>query len=435
MANARITKTAVESIEPGTSDVFVWDAGDRSTKGFGVKVTPSGSRIYVFQYRLGGRGAKTSRFTIGKHGAWTADRARAEAERLARLVGQGEDPAADKKARRRQAVDLAFDAYARDRFLEAYAKTEWARSYGLAERSLRLHAIPALGSTPLPKITKADISGVFDRLPTAQAGTRRNTFTVLRRLFRVAVSRGDIDRSPMDGFEPPRAPPSRDRVLSDDELVTIWNAAGTLGHPFGPFFQMLLLTGQRREEVAALEWGELQRDAALWTLPAARAKNGVAQLVHLTDAVIEILDGMPGVTRAAGKVKWPRKGFVFTTNSKTPVSGYSKAKARLDKAIDDLRQAAVGEEAEIEPFAPWRVHDLRRTLATGLQRLGVRFEVTEAVLNHVSGAKSGVAGVYQRHDWRDEKRAALDAWGRHVAGLLEPAAQESNVVPFGTARG
>ncbi|MDF2493263.1 site-specific integrase [Sphingomonas sp.] len=432
MASARITKTAVESIQPGKSDVFVWDAGDRSIKGFGVKVTPSGSRIYVFQYRLGGRGSKTSRFTIGKHGVWTADRARAEAERLARLVGQGGDPSADKKERRRQAVDLAFDAYARDRFLAGYAKTEWARSYGLAERSLRLHAIPALGSTPLPKIKKADISALFDRLPATNAGTRRNTFTVLRRLFRVAVSRGDIERSPMEGYEPPRAPASRDRVLTDDELVTIWKAAGTLGYPFGPYFQILLLTGQRREEVAGLEWSELQRDAALWTLPAARAKNDVAHLVHLTDAVVEILDSMPGVTRAAGKVKWPRKGLVFTTNGKTSVSGYSKAKARLERAIDDVLKEEAGAGGDPPPFAAWRVHDLRRTLATGLQRLGVRFEVTEAVLNHVSGAKSGVAGVYQRHDWRDEKRAALEAWGRHVAQLLEPAAA-SNVVPINLA--
>ncbi len=427
MANARITKTAVESIEPGTSDVFVWDAGDRSTKGFGVKVTPSGSRVYVFQYRAGGRGAKTKRYTIGKHGVWTADKARAEAERLARLVGQGGDPLAEKQERQRQAVDLAFAAYACDVFRDGYAKVEWAKSYGLVERTLRLHLIPVLGNKPLPKITKADITVVFDRLPGKNAGTRRNTFTVLRRLFRVAVARGDLDRSPLEGVDPPRAPASRDRVLTDDELVTVWKAAGTLGYPFGPYFQLLILTGQRREEVAGLEWAELDRPAALWTLPAGRAKNGVVQLVHLTDAVIEILDAMPDVKRA-GKVTWPRKGHVLTTNGTTSVSGYSKAKTRLDKAIAVLRQEEAGEGVKLEPFAPWRAHDLRRTLATGLQRLGVRFEVTEAVLNHISGAKAGVAGVYQRHDWRDEKRAALGAWGRHVAGLLEPAAVESNVV-------
>ena len=433
MASTRITKSVVDGVQPGTSDTFIWDAGDRSTKGFGVKVTPSGSRTYVFQYRTGGRGAKTKRFTIGKHGAWTADKARAEAERLARLVRQGGDPLAEKQERRRQEVDLAFDVYAQERFRDGYAKTEWAKSYGLVERTLRLHAIPALGSKPLPKITKADITAVFDRLPAASAGVRRNTFTVLRRLFRVAVSRGDLERSPLDGLEPPRAPASRDRVLDDDELVTIWRASETLGYPFGPYYLLLILTGQRREEVAGLEWSELQRKGALWTLPAARAKNSVVQLVHLTDAAIEKLDGMPGVKRAGGKVSWPTKGFVFSTNGKTSVSGYSKAKARLDAAIEKLRVEEAGEGARKPvPFKPWRVHDLRRTLATGMQRLGVRFEVTEAVLNHISGAKAGVAGIYQRHDWRDEKRVALEAWGRHVAGLLAPA-EASNVVPISKA--
>jgi integrase len=349
------------------------------------------------------------------------------------MVGQGGDPLAEKQERQRQAVDLAFDAYAQDRFRDGYAKIEWAKSYGLVERTLRLHAIPVLGSKPLPKITKADIAAVLDRIPAKQAGVRRNTFTVLRRLFRVAAARGDLERSPIEGVGPPRAPASRDRVLDDDELAIVWRAAATLGYPFAPYFQLLILTGQRREEVAGLEWGELQRSAALWTLPAARAKNGVVQLVHLTEAAIEILDGMSDVKRAAGAVTWPRKGFVFTTNGKTSVSGYSKAKARLDKAIDELRLEEAEEGVKVAPFTSWRVHDLRRTLATGLQRLGVRFEVTEAVLNHISGAKAGVAGVYQRHDWRDEKRGALEVWGRHVAGLLEPAAAASNVVPINLA--
>jgi integrase len=161
---------------------------------------------------------------------------------------------------------------------------------------------------------------------------------------------------------------------------------------------MLILTAQRREEVAGMDWLELSQTDRLWTLPGSRTKNARPQLVPLSSAAIEILDGL------AGDEGWPKGGLVFSTTGRTPVSGFTKPKRR----IDDFVANAVPESP------PWRVHDIRRTVATGLQRLGVRFEVTEAVLNHVSGARGGIAGVYQRYDWAEEKRAALDAWSNHV---------------------
>jgi integrase len=146
----------------------------------------------------------------------------------------------------------------------------------------------------------------------------------------------------------------------------------------------------------------LDRSAALWTIPANRAKNDKVHIVPLSPPVLAELDALAGVTA------WPKSGYVLTTTGRTSISGFSKAKRALDETISKGRDG--------EPITDWRVHDIRRTVATGLQRLGVRFEVTEAVLNHVSGAKGGVAGVYQRHDWKDEKRAALDAWARHLGG-------------------
>jgi integrase len=158
----------------------------------------------------------------------------------------------------------------------------------------------------------------------------------------------------------------------------------------------------------------------MWHLPAERAKNGFAFDLPLSSLAVQELAAMKGKGD-----KWPRKGLLFSTTGKTPVSGFSKAKARLDAEIAKLNDE--------EPLAPWRLHDLRRTLATGMQRLGVRFEVTEAILNHVSGAKSGVAGVYQRHDWADEKRTAIEAWACHVAGLLVEK-DNSNVVALADKR-
>lgn len=425
MATGKVTKLAVDAMKPGERDVFLWDAGDKSTKGFGVKVTPSGSRVYVFQYRFGGRTAKTKRCTIGKHGKWNPTSAREEAERLGRLVSQGVDPLTDMRERQRVAVDLAFKGYG-ERFLRDYVRGEWKASYVFAESILRLHVFPVLGAKPLPSITRSDLSDLLDRIPSTQAALRRNVFAVVRRLFRWAVGRGDIERSPLEGFEAPSNVASRDRTLDDDELVCVWRGAEALGYPFGPLFHLLIATGQRREEVAALDWKELDRAAAVWTLPAARAKNGLAHIVPLGPLAMAALDAVATRNRkeedADKPVVWPRRGFVFTTTGETAVSGYSRAKSRLDTAIAKVRQADALEQGtgllDAGQLDPWRVHDLRRTLATGMQRLGVRFEVTEAILNHVSGARAGVAGVYQRHDWRDEKRVALEAWDGFVTNLI-----------------
>jgi integrase len=210
----------------------------------------------------------------------------------------------------------------------------------------------------------------------------------------------------MEGLAGPPAASARDRVLSDEELAALWQATGSIGHPFGPLFRLLILTGQRREEVAGMDWSELDRETASWLIRSYRTKNRKAQLVPLSGVAVEIVD------KLADDQEWPRSGYLFSTTGKTPVSGFSKAKRRLDELMAELLD---------ERFSPWRAHDVRRTVATGLQRLGIRFEVTEAILNHVSGSRSGVAGVYQRYDWAFEKRGALDAWAAHVESASRAA--------------
>lgn len=426
MATGKITKTAVDRLSPLDRDHFLWDD---EVRGFGLKVSPGGAKSYIVQYRTGGRGSPTRRYTIGRHGPLTPQRAKDEAKRILALVSEGKDPASDKKDARTIAVDLEFKSFA-DRFLEHYVRHEWKSSYPFAEGILRLHVTPHLRGKPLPSIRRSDITRVFDALPLGKAALRRNVHAVVRRLFRWAVSRGDIERSPLEGLESPASAPSRDRVLSDDELRLAWIASGSLGYPFTALYRLLIGTGQRREEVAGLDWSELDRAAALWSLPAARAKNGIASNIPLSGLMVGQLDDV------AGADKWPKRGLVLTTTGKTAVSGFSRGKRRLDLAIAEQQRVeaeAEGEPPTVRPPSPWRVHDFRRTFATGMQRLGVRFEVTEAVLNHVSGSKSGVAGVYQRHDWKDEKRTALDAWGAHVEGVVNHAAR-TNVVTMGKRR-
>jgi integrase len=193
-------------------------------------------------------------------------------------------------------------------------------------------------------------------------------------------------------------------VLTDDELRSVWRATEGPGS-FNAIVRALLLTGQRREEVAAMTWDDVAADLSAWTIPGTRAKNGVAHLVPLSSQAQTILRAAPHIEG---------NDLVFP-GLRGPFNGFSKAKEALDKASG---------------VNNWRLHDLRRSLATGLQKLGVRLEVTEAVLNHVSGSRAGVVGLYQRHNWADEKRAALNAWGAHVAALIEGREAACNVTPL-----
>jgi integrase len=414
MASGKITKRSVDALISTRAEGFLWDEG---IKGFGAKITKSGAVSYILQFRMGGREARTRRYTIGSHGSpWTPTTARDEAERLLLLIAQGIDPVEVEKQRRREAVDLAFNNYA-ERFEKSCVGRGWKI---LVERSFRIHVMPVLGAKPLTKITRADVVAVFDRMPGPQVANRRNVFAVLRRLFRWAISRGDIERSPMEGMETPPPVKARDRWLSDAELGRVWSQAYKTHRCFGPIVRLLIVTGQRREEVASLSWDELDQAELMWTLPGNRAKNGEPNRIPLNALAVGVLDGI------AGGVKWPRQGKIFPTSTGGSFTAYHKGKEKIDRLVAEDGDG---------PIAPWRLHDLRRTLATGFQRLGVRFEVTEAVLNHVGGSRAGVAGIYQRHDWKAEKREALNLWNDHVISILANTREVISDVNFRKADG
>jgi integrase len=336
-------------------------------------------------------------------------------------VAQGIDPRqqeldalADREAAQRMAQaqeraerELAFSRMAA-MWLEHYEvdAARRASSVAMAKLVCNRYLIPGLRETPMPNISRGDVQAVFDGIPVAKRGIRRAVFAYASVLWSWAFRRGYVSSNPLAAMDKPPAPAARERVLSDSEIALIYRAAGSLHPVWAAFFRLLVLTGQRRSEVAGMKWDELDRTAATWTIPAARAKNGKVHIVSLPETALQLLD------ERAGGQGWPSVGHVLTTTGRTPVSGISKAKAALDDLV--VTGSAL-------PMAPWRLHDIRRTVATGLQRLGVRFEVTEAVLNHVSGSKGGVAGIYQRHDWAEEKRAALEAWATHVERLLTGA--------------
>ena len=453
---APITKRTVDAAKRESEAYFIWDddckAPLTSVKGFGLKVTPAGSKVYVYHYRLAraGKADQTPprKIKIGRHGALTPDQARDIAAGHAGQVAKGIDPRqaeADAHAAKDEAKRLIEEraqlegklTFAKqvDVWLDEYAADHRDRTVGQARSIVDLYLRPALADKPLPHITRTDLQPIIDAVPATSRANRLAVYAYASIFFRWAMERGAIADNPVKAMAKPKAPEARDRVLSDDELATVWKATGKLSAAYGAFYRLLILTGQRREEVAGMKWPELDRAAAVWTIPADRAKNGKAHIVPLVPAVIAELDGLTLAKQVKDKVeepdatKWPKAGPVLTTDSATSIASYSKAKQAMDKAAAETR----GTKAKPVPLPAWRTHDLRRTLATGLQRLGVRFEVTEAVLNHVSGAKGGVAGIYQRHDWKEEKRTALEAWARHVAGILKPT-DTGNVVPIAVIR-
>jgi integrase len=243
-----------------------------------------------------------------------------------------------------------------------------------------------------------------------------------------AVERGIISTSPVERMKAPAAETSRDRVLSDDELRMVWRATEAIGWPFEGFVKLLVLTAQRRDEVAGMTRSELDLLSKTWTLPRSRSKNDTEHTVPLSSAASAVIESLPQIRS--------RQGFMFTTVGERAISGFASAKNGIDARIfKALRKAAeeAGAPAEEEVEAPprWTFHDLRRTAASGMARLGIPIHVVEAVLNHRSGTIRGVSRIYNRYSYEPEKRAALEAWGRYVEGLVRDT---SNVISLAAAR-
>jgi integrase len=403
----KLTKRVVEAADAGAGDQYLWDA---EVKGFGLKITPAGRKVFVFQYRMGGRGAKTERYTIGEYRSpYTVDGARGEAVRLLAEVKAGRNPAEAKRRTDSSRTQLFGDLAAA--FIERHAKLN-NRDWRKTEYLLRRDVLPFWATRPVREITRPDVIELIDRVADRGARVHANrVLAAVRVLFNWALSRGVIEASPAAGVKAPGAETVRERVLSEDELREVWRAADATAYPFGPFFKLLILTAQRRDEVAAMRWSEIDTSRAVWTIPGQRAKNGRAHEVPLSEPALDILRAVP---RLDGS------DFVFTTTGNAAISGFSKAKARLNRA------SGVGLSDRDE----WRVHDIRRTVTTFMAGMGIAPHVVDKLLNHVSGAIRGVAAVYNRHSYTDERRRALDAWARRLAAIVD-AEPRSNIVAFG----
>ena len=326
------------------------------------------------------------------------------------IVRLGIDPVEAQREAKRKEKALNVSAYC-DFFVDLYLQPHWPDTWPEAMRTLENVVKPRWGKRSLMSLKRADMVKLMDEY-SDRPGRKKYVHSLLRKMFNWAVDREDIEVSPLLGMKAPKAVASRRRVLGQEELVCLWKACDQAGWPWGPYVRLLILTMQRRQEVAEMDWSEIDLAAKTWTLPAERAKNGEAHIVPLTDLAIDQLKAMQPKA----------SGLVFTTTGKTAVSGFSKAKRTLDTemiAIMEERQRTGTGGVTVVSIAEWRLHDIRRTGATNLQALGIPIEVTEAVLNHISGTRAGVAGIYNRYKYEPEKRAALDAWDQRLQELVD----------------
>lgn len=395
MPRTKLTKSAIDALPTPNSDVVYWDA---AFPGFGVKVTPKGRKVFIVLYRTGGAGSKLRKYTIGPYGRITLHQARVAARKVFAARLDGRDPAAEKReAKRRVLADRVED------LLETFIAQRLLqnRSGGEISRLLRREVGKPWARRSIHEITKRDVVEIVSAIEQRGAPVAANkALKSIKTFLAWCVGRAVLDQSPAEGVPLPTKEVARDRVLNDDELAKVILSARKIGRPYGDIVEFLALTGQRRGEVAGLIWEELDLFQRIWTIPKSRSKNAKAHMVHLSTQSIALLK------------RAERRGpFVFSPLGTKSFQEFANTKKLLD---------------QLSGVSAWRLHDLRRTCVSGMARLGVAPHIADRILNHQSGTISGVAAVYQRHEFLAERREALERWGAHVADIVNNASHESH---------
>jgi integrase len=412
MGRINLTDRFIQSrkaASPGRRDEYL----DGLLPGLALRVTDRGNKSFVLIARYPLKPKNPTRRALGSYGQITLEEARERGREWLALIRRGTDPSIEEE-RRRAAVRLeqanTFETVTNaflDRYAAKLAKASEARAI------FRKEFVPRWQNRLVTEITPKEaaeaIRAIADRGAPYQA---YNAFGWLRRLYNWAISSGEhgVESSPVarlsagDIIGQRREP--RSRILTDDEARAFWAASEQLGYPFGPIFQLLLVTGQREREVADASWDEFDFENRLWTIPKARMKGDRSHEVHLSQSALELLADVP---RQKGK-------YLFsTTDGKTSISGFSKAKIRVDALIAKQSAKPKGTNSQHQPVSRWVIHDLRRTVRTHLSALPVQDNVRELVIAH---AKSGLHRVYDQHLYRDEKSHCLNLWDERLDAIL-----------------
>jgi integrase len=414
-----LTERALKALRaaPPGKRVILWDA---AVPGFGVRSTDAGSHSFVLVARFPSNPDNPTPRTLGAVGAIDLADARQKARDWLSMIKKGVDPVVAEERKRQAELrkqQHTFAAVAEEFIAKHVSQLRTGESIA---RDLRREFVSAWGERPISDISRHDVlrivQATVDRGAPHQA---RNLLAHIRKLFGWAISRGTyaIEHSPCWLLKPSDIvgkPAIRQRILNDAEWRAFWVATGALGSPWDALFRTLALTGARRDEIASARWYEIDFDKKLLVLAPERMKADAAHVVPLSDTAVEILKGLPRLGE-----------FVFTTSGRRPVSGFSKAKRSVDELM--LKELRRGSEPEKIKLAEWRIHDLRRSMRTGLSALGVVDRVAELAIGH---KVQGLHKVYDQHSFLPERRAALEKWERHLLGIVKPQPAPANVVPI-----
>jgi integrase len=410
MARKALTDRTLKSLKPAARGKH-YDLWDAVVPGLGVRVSDTGTKTFVLMKRYGDSKNPT-RGRLGMYGAISLDDARTKARNWQILLERGIDPRSEEKRQREAELrkrENSFAAVAEQFIKRHVAKT---RKAAIVERELRREFINRWGNRPITDITQLDVVAVIDEVVERNAPYQaHNLLGHVRTLFNWAIARGvyGVDRSPCDRLRPAAVigkKQARQRVLNDQELRAAWAATGELGYPYGQLFRLLIVTGQRRSEVAEAGWSEFDLTKKLWTIPSDRMKADAAHVVPLSGEALDILKSLP---------RFDGGDCLFsTTFGKKPVNGFSKAKTLFDNAILKALQTD-DVNAKLPDFV---IHDLRRTVRTALSAIpNISDLVRELVIGHT---RPGLHKVYDQYAYLDEKRFALDAWAARLRTIIEP---------------
>jgi integrase len=400
-----LTDERIVNLKPSSTRRTVYDP---VVPGLAIRVQPTGHKTFVFGARYP-RSGHFSRIELGACGRLLLDDARAKARRWAAWIAAGVDPR-DAEAKAREAAALAINnsfATVAEAYIARHLKGK--RKAKVVEREIRNELIPHWGARPITEITRRDVVELIEKIVDRPApGHARNIFGHVRTMFNWAINRDiyGLQISPCDRLKPGQLigpKKTRERVLTDNELRTLWRAADALGYPLGPATKILLLTGARLNECMGAKWPEFNTEERLWTVPAERFKMNAQHFIPITDALMEVLATLP---------RWTQGDYLFSsTSGAKPVRFH-------DRSTDKLRKAVAAE-------LPWSLHDIRRTVRTRLSALRVPEPVAEMIIGH---ARKGMARVYDQHRYLDEMREAAEAWAALLHAIIEPP--PPNVVPL-----
>lgn len=400
MAVKRLTETGVARINPESGR---HEIADELVTGLTLRVSTSGVKSWYFIYRLGG---KQRRMLLGHYPDISLRQARDIVRQGKEQMAYGNDPYSLRQKKimeqiRKEEDGLTIEKLSAD-FIERYAKPK-NRTWKGTQQLIENHILPAFGGKTAKDLRRKEIIELLDKLAASDAPSAANhVLATLRKIYNWAIERDMLEFNPCSNIKRPVTIQERERVLTREEIRHLWETAEKIGYPYGPVLQLLLLTGQRRGEIATLRWSYIDLDKQVIHLPPENVKANRGHDIPLSEMAVKILESLP---RFDGP-------YVFSmTHGVKAIAGFGKTKPTIDKVfgVDD-----------------WRIHDLRRTAATGMAELGVPLPTISRILNHSEG---GVTRLYARYSFLNEKRQALNLWAQHIHAIMHgDGGKKSNVV-------